>query len=230
MANKREAIYSFDERDRLLTPLVGTFRTTHLTQRQTNPLLIKPTLGTGKASTWDLPSRGNLQHEFGLRQIRDGSSSNQVLGEWHTYAPDENLHRGTDFKAINKHAVTQGVINCRGLQAYREENDHFLKLGNEKKKPVLPYDPITTAFGRPGIKQDNFNDLFNHAYRYDWVSEAETTVNAIAAKKNKKPGETKSSLALKASAAAKKKGAEPLPELWKMKLFKDVPSKVGPRG
>ena len=71
------AVYSHDMPERGATPLCGAHR-----PGNKNPLLSKPVLGCVKKTVYDLPSKGNIQHEYGLRQDRDGITSADVLGEW----------------------------------------------------------------------------------------------------------------------------------------------------
>ena len=108
--------YSHDRRDETATPLCGAHRPQ---ADHKNALLIKTQLGTVRATVYDLPSKGNLQHEYGLRQERDGTSSAEVLGNWSASEPNPNIVPGRDFKALNKHAVVSGVTGCKGMADYR---------------------------------------------------------------------------------------------------------------
>lgn len=216
--------YSHDRRDETATPLCGAHR-----PNKTNPLLIKPLLGSVKATVYDLPSAGNnLQHEYGLRQERDGSSSAEVVGNWAQHDPNQKVQPGRDFKMLNKHAATEGVVNCKQIKDYRETHDFRLKLGSEKPVEKKPYD-ASTSFGRPTNASTSFNDLFSHSYRYDWVAEATPASDVLQAKKPKKPTMTKSAMAQVAAAQAKLK-EEPPKQPWKMKAFESVPAKIGPMG
>ena len=221
----QKAEYSHDRRDETLTPKCGAHR--ELAQHK-NALLVQPQLGCVKATCYDLPSKGNIQHEYGLRQERDGTSSNEVLGNWAQSEPNPNVAPGRDFKMLNKHAVTEGVVGCKGIAAYRATHDFRLKLGSEKAPEKKPYD-ATTSFGRPTNASESFNDLISHSYRYDWVSEATPASDVMAAKKAKKPTMTKSAIALAAAAQAKLTDA-PKAEPWKMKAFANIPAKIGPTG
>lgn len=218
-------VYSHDVRDETLTPKCGAHRDLAQTK---NALLVHPQLGCVKSTVYDLPSKANLQHEYGLRQERDGVTSAEVLGNWAQHEPNPNVQPGRDFKQLNKHAVVSGITSCKDIATYRSQHDFRLKLGSEKAAEAKPYDE-TTSFGRPTNASTSFNDLFSHSYRYDWVAEA-TPADAVAAsKKPKKPTMTKSAIAL-AAAAQQKLSEEPLPEPWKMKSFQTVPAKIGYQG
>merc|ERR1719198_2567875 len=216
-------IYSHDRRDETATPLCGAHR-----PNTKNPLLVKPLLGCVKSTCYDLPSRSSLQHEYGLRQERDGCTSADVVGNWSQHEPNPNVVPGRDFKLLNKHAVVEGNTNCKEMSHYRSTHDFRLKLGSEKAAESKPYD-AATAFGRPTNASTSFNDLFSHSYRYDWVAEATPAGDFAAAKKPKKPAMTKSALALQAVSQAKMAPVEAKAE-WKMSAFTAVPPKVGHTG
>ena len=210
-------------------PLVRLNRTGAHRPNKTNPLLIKPLLGCVKATVYDLPSaNGNLQHEYGLPQVRDGSSSAEVVGNWAQHDPNHKAQAGRDFKQLNKHAVVEGVINCKQMQDYRKTHDFRLKLGSDKVAEQKPYD-ASTSFGRPTNASTSFNDLFSHSYRYDWVAEATPAEEVLKTKKPKKPTMTKTALAQVAASQAKM-AVEAPKEPWKMKAFANVPAKSGPMG
>jgi hypothetical protein len=220
-----QAIYSHDRRDELATPLCGAHRPQEVHK---NPLLVKPILGCVKATVYDLPSKANLQHEFGLRQERDGTTSNEVLGAWNSHDGTNSVQPGRDFKMLNKQAVVTGVTTCKGIANYRSTHDFRLKLGSEKPTEIKPYDQ-TTSFGRPSHPTTSFNDLFSHSYRYDWVADTPPASEVIAANKPKKPAMTKTATALAAAAKAKMAPKE-IKKPWVMSAFKDVPPKIGHTG
>jgi len=175
-----------------------------------------------------LPSKGNLQHEYGLRQERDGCTSAEVVGNWAVHEPNPNVVPGRDFKQLNKHAVVEGVTNCKTMSQYRSTHDFRLKLGSDKQAETKPYD-ADTSFGRPTNASTSFNDLFSHSYRYDWVADTPPAAEFHEKLKPKKPTMTKTALAQMAVAQAKMEEAEPK-ELWKMKAFANVPPKVSHQG
>jgi len=223
MANQATSVYSHDLRDELATPLCGAHRPNR------NPLLFKNELGCVKPSYYDLPSKGNLQHEYGLRQERDGTCSAEVLGNWAQHEPNPNVQPGRDFKQLNRKAVVAGLITCKDHANYRKTNDCRLKFGSEKTKEKLPYDPVNTSFGRPTNTSENFNDLFSHGYRYDWVADATPASEACAAKQAKKPAMTKTAIALR-NAAKEKMADKEVEKEWKMPAFENVPAKLGRYG
>ena len=218
--------YSHDRRDETATPLCGAHRV-----NTTNPLLQKSALGCVQPTVYNLPSATNLQHAYGLPQERDGSCSAEVLGEWASHDPEEKGDRGRDFMQLNKSAVVSGVSNNKGITQYRNTHDFRLKLGEVAPKLSKGYDE-TTTFGRPTVSGESFNDLFCHSYRFDWVSNTPAAADMVNSKKPKKPGQTKSSLALAASAAAKAQASaeEAKPEYWKMQAFTSIPPRVGRQG
>jgi len=220
--------YSHERRDETATPLCGAHRSGGTIFPHKNALLVKPQLGTVKATCYDLPSKANLQHEYGLPQMRDGSSSAEVLGNWAQSEPNPNVVPGRDFKMLNKHAISEGGVTCKDMSTYRATNDFRLKLGSEKPPERKPYDE-TTSFGRPTNASTSFNDLFSHSYRYDWVAESTPAADVAAAKNPQKPTMTKSAIALAQAAQSKMRDEEPAP-LWKMSAFASVPPKIGHQG
>jgi len=217
-----QGAYSHDRRDETMTPPVGTFRP------HKNMLLIKPNLGAVRGTCYDLPSVPQFQHEYGLRQVRDGVTSADVVGGWSHHEPNPNVQPGRDFKMLNKHAVQEGATTCKDMAQYRSTHDFRLKLGTEKKLDKKPFDS-DTSFGRPTQSQSNFQDLFCHSYRYDWVAEHSGDAAPTITKK-KKPAMTKSAIALQTTNAARMMEGEGPTPLWKMGCFTTVPPKVGYTG
>ena len=97
--------YSHDRRDETMTPPVGTFRP------HKNMLLIKPSLGSVRGTCYDLPSVQQFQHEYGLRQVRDGVTTADVVGGWSHHEPNPNVQPGRDFKMLNKHNRVP-IVGC----------------------------------------------------------------------------------------------------------------------
>jgi len=219
-----EAGYSHDRRDLTATPLCGAHR-----NKGTNSLLIKPLLGAVKASTYDLPK--DFEHEYGLVQVRDGLTSEMVVGSWAQHDGTQGMMPARDFKTLNKCAVVSGCVNTAQMSEYRKTHDVRLKLGSEKKQEKLPFDE-NTSFGRPTRPSTPFGDLVSHGFRYDWVMTAEPSESACARMKPKKPTPTRSSLGH--AAASKEKLAAaidgPPESQWKMKQFTSVAAKIGPKG
>jgi hypothetical protein len=103
-----EAGYSHDRRDLTATPLCGAHR-----NKGTNALLIKPLLGSVKASTYDLPH--SFEHEYGLKQVRDGLTSEIVVGSWAQHDGTQGMMPARDFKGLNKAAVIGGCIDTKSM-------------------------------------------------------------------------------------------------------------------
>ena len=208
-----------------MTPPCGNLRPQPETSK--NSLLVKTTLGTVKATTWDLPSSKNFQHEYGLRQHRDGITSADVIGGWMQHQGTGDLLPGRDFKALNVGAVTAGAMTSKDFSDFRATHDARLKLGTHKGTESLPYDE-TTRFGRSGDTSTPFNDLISHSYRFDWMS-AQPSAEETR-RKSKKPGQTKTSRMQAEQSALKRASldqADVAPALWKMSSFDKVPSKLG---
>jgi len=227
MAQKAKSLYSHDQRD-ISTPLCGTLKPQPETSK--NVLLIKPQLGTVKSATWNLPSQTDFQHEYGLRQKRDGVTSGDVVGGWAQHDGTANQMPGRDFKALNAMAVVAGGCTSKDIADYRTTHDARLKLGTYKAAETMPYDS-TTTFGRSTVASIPFGDLISHSYRYDWAQEqppAETIKP-----KARKPGQTKTSLMAAEVSRAKLEQFEnaDVPKvLWKHAGFSKVPAKVGYTG
>jgi len=219
-----EAGYSHDRRDLTATPLCGAHR-----NKGTNPLLIKPMLGSVKASTYDLPP--DFEHEYGLKQMRDGLTSEMVVGSWAQHDGTQGMMPARDFKGLNKAAVIGGCIDTKSMAEYRKTHDIRLKLGSEKSAEKKPFDE-NSAFGRPTRPSTPFGDLVSHGFRYDWVMSSEPAESAVQRMKPKKPTMTRASMGHAAAAASKIEGFEAGPQesQWKMNKFSGVQSKIGKQG
>ena len=252
MANKAASIYSHDKRE-IATPPCGNHKPQP--EASKNTLLVKPALGTVKATCYDLPSASNFQHEYGLRQFRDGVTSGDVVGGWQQHKGTGDQMPGRDFKALNAMAVVAGKKTSKEMTEFRQEHDARLKLGGDTRVTSKPYDE-TTTFGRTTAPSLSFNDLMSHGYRFDW---AQSQVRACrlpalpythtpdsnllvllpivtqppieeVMRKSKKPGQTKTSRLQAEVSKAKREelettGAEK--PLWKMQAYSNVPAKVG---
>jgi len=221
----QKSVYSHDLRDDPEAPLCGTFRPSG---PKVNTLLTKANLGCVKMTTYDLPSVTDFQHEYGLRQVRDGVTSSEVLGDWAQHEGTGNLQPPRDFKALNKKAAEAGCTDTKMIAKFRTTNDARLKLGTEKPKEYKPYDDSTT-FGRSTTASESFWDLVSGQHRFEWVSTKPSAEEMVAAARPKKPGETKTSKLNRESALAKLADKE-VKEPWKMQCFKNVAPKLGPNG
>jgi len=222
---KQPSIYSHDVRDELATPLCGTFRDEG---PKYNTLLTKAQLGTVKPTTYSLPSKGNFQHMYGLEQVRDGSTSADVVGNWAQHHGTANKLPGRDFKALNKAAAMEGIKTAAATSEFRQTHDARLKLGSDKTVEKKPYDDSTT-FGRSTGASEPFADLIAHQHRYDWASSQPPASELQGKNKPKKPASTKTSR-LMAEAALAKMSPDTQDDPWKMGCFKTVPSKIGYQG
>lgn len=215
-------MYSHDRRDETATPLCGAHR-----KNKTNPLLSRTTLGTVKATTYDLPP--DFQHAYGLVQVRDGLTAGMVVDNWLAHDGTKDMAPARDFKALNKGAVVSGHIDCKGMHEYRQSHDIRLKLGSEKKTGMaLPIDE-NTSFGRPTRPSTPFGDLMSHGFRYDWVMQTESADAVAQARRPKKPTQTKASMGHAEASAARRAGKAEAAQ-WKMKKFANIPAKVGAQG
>jgi len=212
-------------RDELDAPLCGTFRDEG---PKYNTLLTKAQLGTVKPTTYSLPSKNNFQHMYGLEQVRDGSTSSDVVGNWAQHHGTANKLPGRDFKALNKLAAIEGVKTAAAISEFRQTHDARLKLGSDKAEEKKPYD-TTTTFGRSTGASEPFADLIAHQHRFDWSSSQPPSSELQGKNKPKKPASTKTSR-LMADTAQAKLIPEQERELWKMDTFKSVPSKIGYQG
>ena len=218
------SIYSHDMRE-VSTPLCGTFRADG---PKYNTLLTKASLGTVKATCYNLPSKYDFQHEYGLRQERDGSNSADVLGNWAQFEGTGNKLPGRDFRALNKKAAMEGKCTTTDIREFRMSNDIRLKLGDEKKTVSHPWDD-STVFGRATGAAEPFVDLVSHQHRFAWVNNQPPQSELLAAVARKKPQPTKTSR-LMAETARKKLAEEAPKEMWKLPTYKNVPAKIGQTG
>lgn len=222
---EKPSTYSHDQRDELATPPCGTFRDEG---PKYNTLLTKTQLGTVKPTTYDLPSSLDFQHQYGLPQVRDGSTAGDVVGNWAVHKGTQDQQPGRDFKALNKLAAMEGVKTAQETAGFRLTHDARLKLGSDKVKEKKPYDE-STSFGRSTGATEPFADLIAHQHRYDWASTQQPASELQGKSKPKKPASTKTSRLMAQTALAKLADkAEEKP--WKMEAFKEVPAKVGPQG
>ena len=166
----KTAGYSFQRRDETATPLCGAHR---IASHAKNPLLVKAQLGAVKATTYSLPE--DFQHEYGLRQERDGVTAGDVVDNWADNDGSHSAVAARDFRALNKAAISSGHLDVKAMNEYRNEHDIRVKLGNEKGRAARGggnYDD-NTAFGRPTRPSTPFGDLVSHGFRYDWVMQSE---------------------------------------------------------
>lgn len=229
IAKVQQSVYSHDMLDEVDGKLVGSFRPSG---PKNNTLLTRPQLGTVRSTTYSLPSAIDFQHEYGLRQERDGITSNDVLGGWAESEGTGGLQPPRDFKALNKMAAMANCKSTKDVQVFRRSNDARLKLGTDKKPEILPYDEMT-VFGKSTSASENFNDLISHMHRYEWCDSKPSAAEMVEAAKPKGPSQTKTSI-LAAKTAREKLEAMDKPagpvEQWKMACFKKVPPKLGPLG
>jgi len=221
-------MYSHDRREPLDAPLCGTLKAQP--EASKNTLLVKPELGAVKATTWDLPSKANFQHEYGLRQKRDGVTSGDVVGGWAQHDGTANKLPGRDFKTLNAMAVVAGGHTSKDIDDFRKTHDARLKLGTHKVPEKTVWNEDTT-FGKGTSASIPFPDLMAHTYRFEWV-EAQPPLETIV-KKAKKPGQTKTSLLATEVSRAKiaaLDAKDDIPDRWKHKSFVNVPAKVGYTG
>ena len=205
-------------------PLVRLNRTGAHRPIKTNPLLIKPLLGCVSCSV--RPSVGERQSaaQYGLPQVRDGSSSAEVVGNWAQHDPNHKAQAGRDFKQLNERTVVEGVINCKQMQDYRKTHDFRLKLGSDKVAEQKR--DASTSFGRPTTPPPpSATSSRTATATTGWRRRpAEKCTRRKA-----KPTMTKTALAQVAASQAKM-AVEAPKEPWKMKAFANVPAKIGPMG
>lgn len=245
MANKAKSVYSHDLRDPLEVPLSGNLHSQP--EHSKNTLLAKAGLGQVKHTTYDLPSAKDFQHEYGLRLVSDGVTSNEVLGSWAVHDGTADQMPPRDFKALNKMAASSGLTTSAAFAQFREENDARVKQGTSTKPIPLGYDKLTTTFGRSTAPDTPMMDLMSHSYRFEWAETAPSAAEMHAARRPKAPSQTKTSI-LNAKVSHAKVAALQMKEeleakyasgdafgatntdgqpLWKMRSFGAVPSKVG---
>lgn len=231
MANKAQSVYSHDVRE-ISTPLSGHLRPQP--EHSKNVLLVKMSLGTVRPTCFELPSKVNFQHEYGLPQHRDGITAGDVVGGWAQHDGTANQKPGKDFKALNSMAVIAGGTSSKDMSDFRKSNDVRLKLGTYKPVESKPYDDNTT-FGRPGGAKQPFADLISHSHRYEWSANNPPTASEKL--KPKKPGSTKTSELLMKVNSKKLEAHNLKDELvytmqpyWKAPSMEKVPAKVGYTG
>ena len=166
MVHKAQSAYSHDHREPPDHPPCGTLKPQP--EASKNPLLVKAALGTVQATCWDLPSKDNFQHEYGLRQKRDGVTSGDVVGSWAQNHGTANKLPGRDFKALNAMAVVAGGCTAKDMADFRTTHDVRMKLGSDKAAEVKPWDH-NTVFGKGTAASLPFPDLMAHSYRFDWA-------------------------------------------------------------
>jgi len=225
---KAASIYSHDLREAPDHPPCGTLKPQP--EASKNTLLVKPSLGTVKATCWDLPSKSNFQHEYGLRQKRDGVTAGDVVGGWAQHDGTANKLPGRDFKALNAMAVVAGGYTSKDIADFRQTHDARLKLGTDKAAEATVWDSNTT-FGKSTPASVPFPDLMAHSFRFEWA-EGQPPLESVISKP-KKPGQTKTSLLATQVSRAKiamLDSKDDLPTRWKHASFKDVPAKIGYSG
>jgi len=220
-----KSVYSHAMRDVPDTEPRGSFRAEWYAK---NVLLHRPNLGTTAYSTRTLPSDTNFQHAYGLPQVRDGITADEVLGEWNEWGGTGNEGAQRDFKKLNKDAATMGCKTNKDITAFRQTNDARLKVASGSVPIKKAYDE-TTTFGCSTSQTENMWDIYSGGYRYDWASKQPTAAELVSASKPKKPGQTKTSI-LAAKTAKAKLAVVEVKKQWKLPSFDNVPAKLGQTG
>ncbi|OWZ17695.1 Glucosidase 2 subunit beta, partial [Phytophthora megakarya] len=95
--------------------------------KEQNPLslrrtMVKPTIGTVRRTTYDLPDARNPKHVYGYELPRDPENAGQVISKWVHATPSPAAMSGRSFIETNRQAVVHGCISAG--QNRRFANEH----------------------------------------------------------------------------------------------------------
>ena len=185
---------------------------------------------------------------FGLKRVRDDENAKEVTMRWSEHKPPPESLPGPDFRAMNKLAAVNDVLDARETAAFRKEHHITLRAGagagaapggcNLFVAPALPSDANPEhAYGKsslvPSAEERKFGSnvpmkaVINGAFANEWAKANERRakeLTAMARKPRPKPRTTRAAEA-RAAAAAAKTAPAPKPAPFKMKLFENVQSK-----
>ena len=185
---------------------------------------------------------------FGLKRVRDDENAKEVTMRWSEHKPPPEPLPGPDFRAMNKLAAVNDVLDARETAAFRAAHHITLRAGagaapapggsNLFVAPALPSDANPEhAYGKsslvPSAEERAFGAnvpmkaIVNGAFADEWARYNESRADelkALARKPRPKPRTTRAAEA-RAAAAAAKTAPAPKPAPFKMKLFENVQSK-----
>ena len=177
---------------------------------------------------------------FGLKRVRDDENAKEVTMRWSEHKPPPEPLPGPDFRAMNKLAAVNDVLDARETAAFRAAHHITLRAGagaaaapggsNLFVAPALPSDADPEhRYGASSLGANvPVKALVNGAFADEWARANERragALKAMARKPRPKPRSTRAAEA-RAAAAAAKIAPAPKPAPFKMKLFENAQSKV----
>lgn len=89
-------------------------------QKTRNPLLVKDDVGKAKPSCYDLPTE---EFAYGRPDNPDFEGAREVTMQWVSHVaqprPEEDI---TDFRKMNKMALSEKILDSKGLAQYKKNN------------------------------------------------------------------------------------------------------------
>jgi hypothetical protein len=211
------------------------------------PRLLPPPIAQVKPRVFAAPPADDFV--FGLKRVRDDENAKEVTMRWSEHKPPPESLPGPDFRAMNKLAAVNDVLDARETAAFRKEHHITLRAGPGGAgaapggshlfvAPALPSDfNPEHAYGKsslvPSAEERKFGSnvpmkaVINGAFANEWAKANEKRakeLTAMARKPRPKPRTTRAAEA-RAAAAAAKTAPAPKPAPFKMKLFENVQSK-----
>ena len=185
---------------------------------------------------------------FGLKRVRDVENAKQVTMRWSEHKLPPEVVPGPDFKAMNKLAAVNDVVNARETAAFRTENHITLRAGSASvrasggknlfAKPALPSDRDPEhGYGKsskiPTVEERKFGSnapikaVLNGAFANEWVEKNQRRAGVLKqmAVKRAPVSRTTNAQEKRAQVARAKIAPAPKPTPFKMKLFEKVQSR-----
>eukprot|EP00002_Diphylleia_rotans_P026363 TRINITY_DN524_c0_g2_i3.p1 TRINITY_DN524_c0_g2~~TRINITY_DN524_c0_g2_i3.p1 ORF type:complete len:178 (-),score=30.11 TRINITY_DN524_c0_g2_i3:1541-2074(-) len=134
-----------------------------------NCLLVKPELGRGRRTVYDLPSIRDPNTIYGRPTPHEHVP---ICSEWVTHNPSPTKGPSRDFVAMNKDAITHRAFSAHDMAEHRKDHTKFQKTPDIRKSKLAPLpsdvDPSVT-YGRKTVPGLDLDLLLSHHYQAEWL-------------------------------------------------------------
>lgn len=196
---------------------------------RTNPLLVRPVVGQVKPTTYKLPGE---DYVYGKVDGGDAEGAREVVNSWRQHTPSTAKRPNRNFVRLNKGAAQNGMVTAKHITTYRQTNDIRLRAGPPPKKRDAVVPNNYTTYGRPSSYTTGVGHLIANVYQRQAIEKARGRAakdEKAANIKKKKSVIRTNAMHTRASLGHHKVLLDDSKELFKMKQFQDVPSRVQQR-
>lgn len=197
----------------------GDYRKIVPRNQKTNTLLVRPQLGKGKATCYDLPSDDFV---YGQQDAVVEAGAAGSVNNWVDHQPNPGPIPNRDFVRLNTYASMNGCTNSKHVAAFRAVNDIRQVPASQIRGGQAYFPPADAVFGRPSPASLPLKMLVQNDYGRQAIAQTRATYAARAAEKPapRRLQHTKASLG-----HTKVPAPEPK-QPFKMKKFANVGSKA----